>query len=79
MTNLELIRRILDCDDIQAAKVYRCMILGKYDFDNALFVDFVETVKLIDKNLKEKLDGQNESLAKEWATGRQRPSPQETH
>lgn len=79
MTNLELIRQILHTDDIQAAKVYRCMILGGYDFDNALMVDFVATVKLIDKNLKEKLDGQDEGLAKEWAKGRQRPSPQEAN
>lgn len=74
MTNLELIKRVGKTDDIQAAKIYRCLILGNYDFDNALMVDFVATVQLINKNLKEKLDGQDESLAKEWATIRQRPS-----
>ena len=64
MTNLDMIKHVLRCDDLQAQKVYRCLILGGYDFDNVLMVDFEAAVKMIDKNLKERLDGQDEGVAK---------------
>lgn len=64
MTNLDMIKHVLRCDDLQAQKVYRCLILGGYDFDNVLMVDFEAAVKMIDRNLKEKLDGQDEGVAK---------------
>lgn len=64
MTNLDMIKHVLRCDDLQAQKVYRCLILGGYDFDNVLMVDFEAAVKMIDRNLKEKLDGQDEGMAK---------------
>lgn len=64
MTNLDMIQRVLKCNDLHAQKVYRCMILGGYNFDDALMVDFTKAVELIDKNLREKLDGKDEGLAK---------------
>ena len=64
MTNLDMIKHLLRCDDLQAQKVYRCLILGGYDFDNVLMVDFEAAVKMIDKNLKERLNGQDEGVAK---------------
>lgn len=64
MTNLDMIKHVLRCDDLQAQKVYRCLILGGYDFDNVLMVDFEAAVKMIDRNLKERLDGQDEGVAK---------------
>lgn len=64
MTNLDVIKQILRCDDLHAQKVYRCMILGDYNFDAALMIDFTAAVNLIDKTLKEKLDGQDEGVAK---------------
>ena len=64
MTNLDMIKHVLKCDDLQAQKVYRCLILGGYDFDNVLMVDFEAAVKMIDRNIKEKLDGKDEGMAK---------------
>jgi hypothetical protein len=63
MTNLDMIKHVLRCDDLQAQKVYRCLILGGYNFDNVLMVDFETAVKMIDKNLKERLNGQDEGVA----------------
>jgi hypothetical protein len=63
MTNLDMIKHVLRCDDLQAQKVYRCLILGGYDFDNVLMVNFETAVKMIDKNLKERLNGQDEGVA----------------
>lgn len=63
MTNLDMIKHVLRCDDLQAQKVYRCLILGGYNFDNVLMVNFETAVKMIDKNLKERLNGQDEGVA----------------
>lgn len=63
MTNLDMIKHVLRCDDLQAQKVYRCLILGGYNFDNVLMVDFETAIKMIDKNLKERLNGQDEGVA----------------
>lgn len=51
MTNFDMICKILRCDDLHAQRVYRSMVLGSYDFENARMDDFVAAVRLVSERL----------------------------
>jgi len=51
MTNFDMIQRVLNCHDLHAQKVYRAMVLGGYDFDNARMDDFVTAVNQVSKTI----------------------------
>ena len=53
MTNFDMIKAVLHCNDIHAQKVYRAMVLGQYEFDRHLMQDFVRAVKEVSSAVKE--------------------------
>ena len=53
MTNFDMIKAVLKCDDIHAQKVYRAMVLGQYEFDRHLMQDFVRAVKEVSSAVKD--------------------------
>lgn len=51
MTNFDMICKILRCDDLHAQRVYRSMVLGNYDFENASMENFVAAVWAVSDRL----------------------------
>lgn len=51
MTNFDMIQAVLKCHDLHAQKVYRAMVLGGYDFENARLDDFAAAVHKVSETL----------------------------
>lgn len=52
MTNFDMIKAVLRCDDIHAQKVYRAMVLGGYEFDRHLMEDFAKAAREVSLPIK---------------------------
>jgi hypothetical protein len=52
VTNFDMIKAVLRCDDIHAQKVYRSMVLLQYQFDRHLLQDFVTAVRQVSEASK---------------------------